>query len=395
MVDAKVETGTVADCFLRVDCGAVSRNLNVIRSKTKSRIMAVVKHGGYGLSLVEYARLLTGLGIEELAAGTCEEALTLRCCGIGVPVLLLTPQVSAEAVKELLRKGIMLTVGSAGQADAVRQAAEETGIEPKIHVKIDTGLGRYGFLPDALKDAGKAIAGMDVRGVYTHFSSPYANRRITYKQYAAFLQAVDQLKCLGVQTGELHCCASGGLLNYPEMHMDIVRIGSALIGRVPDAEKHGLVQASSLLAPVTAIKPPSALRIGYRGTVGLKRIALVGVLSMPGAFAMPPARRAFGLFREKQYAMINGCRAEVLGPLGIGALAVDLSGVRCKEGDLAKLNINPLHCAGFVRRIFDYGAEGCTESAVCAPQAEAGRAGLENGARAAVSCKDIANPAQP
>lgn len=344
-----------AESFLSVDCGAIARNLDALRGRTKSLLMAVVKHDGYGLTLTEYARLLVELGVEELAAGSCEEALALRRGGIAAPVLLLTPQVSDEAAAELLRRGVMLTVGSAGQAETVRRAAEATGIRPRVHIKIDTGLGRYGFSPAELADVPRAVGGMEVRGTYTHFSSPYADRGTTYRQYKAFAHAYERLKALGVDVGALHCCASGGFLHYPEIHMDAVRIGSALIGRVPGAQAFGLEPAASLVAPIAAVKSPAGFRIGYRGSVRPKKGARVAVLSVGYSFALLQSRRALGLVRERQFAVVNGRRAPVLGELGLGALAVDVSGIDCREGDIARLDANPLHCAGYVKRVFDYG----------------------------------------
>jgi alanine racemase len=357
-IGASEEPDEAADCRLRVDCQAIRRNLDALRRKTKSRIMAVVKNDGYGLSLLEYASLLAGFGIEDFAVGNCREALALRDAGIGAAVLLLTPQVSIPALRELLRRGVALTVGSLRQAEALRCAARETGIRPQVHIKIDTGLGRYGFAPDELQHAGQAVRGMEVLGTYTHFASPYADPKTTRRQYKAFLQAVGQLNCNGVKTGMLHCCASGGLLNYPEMHMDIVRPGSAILGRVPDAGKHGLAQAVFLEAPVLSIRPSTrGTRMGYRGAVGTGCSRRIGVVGVGGAFAFPREGRAKGMFAKRKYATVNGSRARVLGPLGIGALALDLTGVRCADGDTARLDVNPLHCAGFLRKAFDYGGE--------------------------------------
>lgn len=349
------ETGVPAAC-LSIDCFAIESNLDALRRKIKSRIMAVVKSNGYGLSLVEYARLLAGLGIEDFAVGSCEEALALRDAGIAAPVLLLTPQVSAEAVGELLRRDIMLTVGSLHQAEAARKAARDAGIQPKVHIKVDTGLGRYGFLPDDLQHVGTAVRDMDVRGVFTHFASPYADAKLTKKQYEVFLDSIRQLKSLGIKAEALHCCASGGMLNHPAMHMDMVRLGSALLGRVPNGRAHGLMPAVSLKAPVLAVKPSGkGLRIGYRGMVGTGISRRIGILPVGLACGLTPSRRAFGLLQHHQYAVINNNRARVLGPLGIGALAVDLTGVRCVEGDMAKLDVNPLYCAANIQRVYENG----------------------------------------
>lgn len=365
----------VSNCWLEIDCRAVKANLDALRSKTKSRLMAVVKHNGYGLSLLEYARLLTDLGVCELAAGTYEEAVALRDGGIDASILLLTPQASSANVVELMKRGVMLTVGSRAQAEAVRRAANETGLMPQIHIKLDTGLGRYGFQPEDLRYVPDAVQDMDIRGMYTHFSSPYSSERTTRRQYEAFARAVEQLEANHVSAETLHCCASGGLLNYPQMHLDMVRAGSALLGRVPNAHEHGLTPAVYLKAPVMAVKAArSSSGIGYGRAVGLKRSACVGVLSVGCASGLPAPRSMAGLMRRKQYAVVNNRRVEILGALGIGALAVDLTGIRCGEGDIARLEVNPLYCAANIERVYDRAESASAASLVKRCAAHAGAA---------------------
>lgn len=351
MIETSIEPELSA--YLSIDCYAIEHNLETLRKKTKSRIMAVVKNNGYGLSLLEYARLLAELGVDCFAAGSPEEAAALRDVGISAPLLLLTPQLSTQTVRKLIARDVMITVGSVPQAEAVRIAARELGVQPKIHLKVDTGLGRYGFLADDLQHVAPAVRDMDVRGIYTHFASPYTDTKMTRRQYEAFLEAVRQLKSTGVRAETLHCCASGGMLNHPDMHMDMVRLGSALLGRVPNGRANGLTQAVCLKAPVLAVKPASAARrfgYGQRVMAGFGR--RVGVLPVGQAFGVVTQKGFLGLCGRRHYAVINNKRAHVLGPLGIGAVAVDLTGVRCVEGDEAKLDVNPLHCAAGIRRIF-------------------------------------------
>lgn len=386
-----------ANCFLYVDCNAIGCNLETLRKKTKSKIMAVVKNNGYGLSLIEYARLLTGFGIGNLAAGSFEEAMALKKSGIGATVLLLTPQASAAAARELLLQGVVLTVGSVTQAEAVQHAAFETGLQPKIHIKIDTGLGRYGFVPDELQYVSAAVKGMDVQGVYTHFSSPYTNEKTTRRQFGIFLKSVEQLKYNGVATGTLHCCASGALLNFPDMHMDMVRAGSAILGRVPDARSFGLKPAVFLKAPIMAIKPAaSGSKIGYRSAVSLKRSARIGILSVGCACGLQPSRRTAGIFKQKQYAVINSQRAELIGPLGIGAMAVNLTGVECNEGDLARLDVNPLFCAANIQRVYDRNSSRFASDYPGKPlPARTGPSVFTAGRSAAVSSGDVTDSVRP
>jgi alanine racemase len=112
--------------------------------------------------------------------------------------------------------------------------------------------------------------------------------------------------------------------------------------------------AAALKAPITAIKsPPTVSRIGYHGSVRLKRVSRIGIINVGSACGLMPQRHFAGLIKTRQYAIVNNQCAEILGSLGIGSLALDLSGVRSLEGDLAEIDINPLYCTASIKRVFD------------------------------------------
>lgn len=336
----------LSNCYLEIDCDAIERNLRTLREKTRSRVMAVVKNNGYGLGLIPYARLLAQLGVTELAVGSYDEAMRLRREGVDLPLLLLTPQIHPGAVADLIRSDVTLTVGSAPQCRAAACAAEETGIRPSVHIKLDTGLGRFGFGVHELRDIKAATAAMEVWGVYTHFANPYGGFKTTRRQFDLFTRLVKELSWSGVHTGVLHCCASGALLRYTVMHLNMVRPGSALLGRVPGADGYGLTPALTLKAPILDIRTGGNRSIGYHGAVRLPGKTRAGILSVGDACGLSNGNGA------AQYTRVGGQRVRILGRLGIGCLAVDLSGIRCQEGDLAQMDINPLFCAADIPRIY-------------------------------------------
>jgi alanine racemase len=345
-------------CCMQINCDAIRANLAVLRHLASSRIMAVLKNDGYGLSLLGYARLLSQLGVTTFAVGTFEEALKLREDGIEGDVLLLTPQMALPVLRSMINNNIMLTVGSRAQAEAVLLAAQETKMPPLVHIMIDTGLGRYGFSTAEACEAAGILGSMHIMGTYTHFSAPYQNPWVTTQQYNAFLHAVDALRSRGIDTGILHCCASGAALSFPHMHLDMVRFGSALLGRVPQAGEFALQQAVALVAPINAIHETSSRsRLGYNGSIKLKKASKVGIVGAGTAYGYQQVRHCMGLLPSRQYADVGGQKAEVLGSLGINSLAINLTGIDCHETDRIKLAINPLHCAADLPRQFVRGGE--------------------------------------
>lgn len=132
---------------LVIDAAALARNLDRLRRAASARIIGVVKGNGYGLGLTDYARFLTEHGVDMLAVSTAEEAAALRQAGIAAEVLMLSSTAVPRDVAGLLDCGAILTVGSCAAAETVSAVAVEKGVTARVHVKLDTGMGRFGFLP--------------------------------------------------------------------------------------------------------------------------------------------------------------------------------------------------------------------------------------------------------
>ena len=239
-----------------VDSAALSRNIEKLRCFTSAQIIAVVKGNGYGLGMVPYARFLTAQGVALLAVSTAAEAAALRDAGITAELLMLSSTALPEEVAALLARDVILTVGSADAARAVSDAAAARGVTARVHVKLDTGMGRYGFLPQETAEAAallQALPALRVEGVFTHLSDA-ANAKCTALQYRRFTEGVRILQEAGIDTGLRHICASTAFLRYPEMHLDAVRLGSALLGRLSVPDTLGLERIGWLEAQVTELK---------------------------------------------------------------------------------------------------------------------------------------------
>lgn len=162
-------------CKLVIDTGALTRNLEKLRHYTSARIIAVVKGGGYGLGLAPYAQWLTAQGVDMLAVSSAAEAAALRDAGITADVLMLSSTALPEEVSALLARNVILTVGSFDAAHTVSAVAAQQGVTARVHIKLDTGMGRCGFLPGDVREAAallRFLPALRVEGVFTHFAMP-------------------------------------------------------------------------------------------------------------------------------------------------------------------------------------------------------------------------------
>lgn len=325
-----------------VDSAALSRNIEKLRRFTAAQIIAVVKGNGYGLGLVPYARFLTAQGVALLAVSTVEEAAALRAAGITAELLMLSSTALPEEIAALLARDVILTVGSADAARAVSDAAAARGVTARVHVKLDTGMGRYGFLPQETAEAAallQALPALRVEGVFTHLSDA-ANAKCTALQYRRFTEGVRILQEAGIDTGLRHVCASTAFLRYPEMHLDAVRLGSALLGRLSVPDTLGLERIGWLEAQVTELKTlPADWPVGYTSGVGVTEETNALRLRDRLRRVLHAGRRL--LRADVLTVLVNGCRCPVRGVVGATAIEADVTGVPCAVGDTARIEVRP------------------------------------------------------
>lgn len=240
------------------------------------------------------------------------------------------------------------------------------GLTAEAHIKLDTGMGRCGFLPSQLSELlplYTASAALRISGLYTHFSNPQSSRA-TKAQFRSFMRTAERIKRAGFDPGLLHCAGSEAFLRYPEMRCGAVRLGSAFLGRVSVGgcrlknavrclgsiselrilpRGHGVGYGSAWRAPRDT--RVALCNIGYYNGFGLERSC--------GAIQLPVMLRRilsalFSLGKHKAlYVEVSGQRCPVLGRVGMMSCVIDVSGCGCAEGDEASADINPLMLRGF------------------------------------------------
>ena len=350
----------------------ISRELleqNILQLKKQAKgvpIWAVIKGDGYGLGTLPLAELLADNGIERFCVTEVHEAELLRENGFRDAQILMLRSVSdRETLHRLLDLGVILTVGSWETAQMIDALARERADIAEVHIKIDTGMGRYGFLPSeterviALYREMKHLA---VGGIYTHFNCAFADDRLTKQEFAEFQNVIAQLRAAGLETGIVHCCNSSAFLKFPEMHCDGVRLGSAILGRMPFRTK--LRPVGYLESEVEELHiVPKGHSTGYGAVWTAKRetrLAIVPVGWYHGfhVSCRPDMTRARDclrsalsalkgiLRRQCIYVEINGKRCPVVGAIGMLHCAVDVTEINCKTGDRVIVQMNPLHQKG-------------------------------------------------
>ena len=281
-----------------VDLGAIAHNLEVVRHRSRTDVMAVVKADGYGHGATQVARAALDAGAAELGVATVDEALALRRAGITAPIIawLHTPTTDFVGAIEA---GVEVVVSSTRQLAQVSTAATSLGVPATIGVKADTGLGRGGATPTdwaELRDAvaRSAAAGTVVlRTAMTHLARGDEPHHPLNGQQVACLDArVAELARAGTAPQVVHASNSAAALTRPDFSRDLVRAGIAIYGRtpVPDIGDFGLRPALTLTAEIALIKRIAAGEgVSYNHTWTAPRDTTVAVVACGYADGVPRA----------------------------------------------------------------------------------------------------------
>ncbi len=244
--------------WAEIDLGNLKHNYFEIKRVLPegTGVIAVCKANAYGHGAAPVARRLEEIGADMIAVSCYEEALELKAAGIRAPLLLLSPSLPFMAA-DIARMGAIQAVGDLEVAKRMSAALEGTGLTLGIHVKLETGMGRIGFntadesAADQLRELTN-LPNLRVCGVFTHFASADdpGQENYTLTQLDRFTKTADAVEAAsGASLGPRHCSNSGGVVNYPQAHMDLVRPGLLLYGVYPGAEKGGMD-----LRPVMTVK---------------------------------------------------------------------------------------------------------------------------------------------
>ncbi len=223
--------------WLEISLPAIAANTHTVLSKTGVPLMAVVKADAYGFGAVAVARAALAAGAAWLAVARFNEAEALRWAGITAPVLVFGG-VTPPDVDRAIQLGVALTLHSFESAGLYAQRARELGAQVEAHLKVDTGMGRFGVFAEdvpALAQRSLELGGIHIGGIYSHLSQvdSQPDDDLTPRQLGRFSEALRGLRGCGIEPEWVHCSNSAAAFGCPAAHFNLVRAGSALLGIRP------------------------------------------------------------------------------------------------------------------------------------------------------------------
>jgi alanine racemase len=314
--------------YAEVNLDAVASNVSAIKRHIGSAVVliAVVKANAYGHGALEVARTALSHGAERLAVARIEEGIQLRAAGLTAPILIMnyTPP---EHVGKAVDHDLTLTLTELPAAERLSQQAQSQGKTVQVHVKVDTGMGRFGLLPHEVVPFVEQLAALpniEMEGLYSHFAvADLVDKTYTWQQFELFETVLDRLHTAGHQVSLRHIANSAATLDLPAVHLDAVRVGIALYGLRPSDEVEPallLKSALTLKSQVARVRSlPAGASISYGRTY---------ITPRPMSVALVPVGYGDGYHRlisNHGAVLIHGQRAPVVGRVCMDQFVVDIS----------------------------------------------------------------------
>ncbi|HEX6479550.1 MAG TPA: alanine racemase, partial [Ktedonobacteraceae bacterium] len=326
--------------WVEIDLSAIANNIRQIQALVgpRVRILASLKADAYGHGALKVARTVLHNGASMLGVATVSEATPLREAGISAPILVFG-YVPLWQMREAVRLGLSITLYSIESAQALSRAALALGKTVKVHVKVDTGMGRLGIRSEEVEDVIQLVneithlPGLDLEGIFTHFamadSSNLSHARLQLNRFQHVLQVLGEGD---IHPELVHAANSAAILSLPEAHFDMVRPGIALYGLDPSAEvrlPEGFRPALAFKTQVAQVKViPEGECISYGCTYTTERPTTVGVLPVGYADGFRRAPTNWGS------VLIHGQEAPLLGRVCMDQSIVNVSHIpQTRVGD--------------------------------------------------------------
>ncbi len=322
--------------WAEINLDALAANYREIRSITdsSSKIMAVVKADAYGHGFLEVARTLEHEGVDAFAVALYEEGLQLRSAGFRQPILVLGA-VPEEQYAACIHNRISMTVFSDETAEKISRIADAMGTTARIHIKVDTGMSRIGYVVDGQNDGNvideiieiSKLPCIKVEGIFSHFStSDETDSAYTRLQLKRFLSVCEKLKENGMTDIIRHIANSAAIMMYPEAHLDMVRPGIILYGLYPsddvDKSRLKLIPAMTLKTQITHIKTLDAGRGVSYGKEYITEGKVI-VATIPVGYADGYVRS----IAKDGKVLVKGEKVKILGRICMDQCMIDVTNV--------------------------------------------------------------------
>ena len=333
---------------LVIEKDKIVHNLQVIREKAGGgELIAVLKADAYGLGLLPMAGLLREQGVRRFGVTEPRDAARLREAGfVEEEILMLRSTSLREDIQIIVDSLATAAVGSYDAAVALSGAAEEQGTALDVHLEIDTGMGRYGFMPSEIErilSIYRYMGSLNVTGMFTHFPSAFSNKKATLAQQQALLDTAAKVRQAGFEPGMLHAANSAALFHCGLPPLDGVRVGSAISGRTTGVG----------YGPAFVTRKPTQIAViplGYWEGFLVEKSR--DSYRFRDAFRYCLGDAAKWLRRKRFYVTINGRRARVLGHVGLNHVTADVTQIECHPGDPVAMDVSPMFVPEQIPRVY-------------------------------------------
>lgn len=328
-----------AEINLDAICNNVKETMKTVGEKVD--VLAIIKADAYGHGALRTAKALSEIGITNFGVATTEEAMQLRRNGIDGKILILNYTFDESYVR-IIDNAITSTVFEYNHAKRLNDIAGILGKKADVHIKLDTGMGRVGFVPseESFETVRKIynLENIDVSGIYTHFAcADMEDKAMTYKQIEKFDSFCKKLEDKGIRIPVKHLCNSAGIMEFPSAYANMVRNGIITYGLYPsdevDKTKISLTPAMSIKSHVVYVKDvPADFTVSYGATY---------VTDKPTKIATIPIGYADGYPRNlsnKGRVIIKGKSAPIIGRVCMDQMMVDVTGIEdVIQGDVVTI----------------------------------------------------------
>jgi len=325
-----------------VDLSAIKFNLQLLKKTSGTKLLAVVKADAYGHGLVPVAQAALAAGADYLGVALLEEAITLREAGIDAPILAWLVQPGSDFARAI-ELDIELAAASLKALQEISDAT--TSKKARVHLEVDTGMSRGGFLSEWENLTAKDLAGVEVVGIYSHFArADEPEEKQNQDQLERFNAMVKKVHSLGFPSVIRHLSNSAATLKNHSAAFDMVRTGISMYGLSPDVQtlgsssSLGLRPAMQLRAALYLVKDvPAGTPVGYGATESTSTDTRLGVVAMGYADGIPRIAHAAGVW-------IAGKRAPIIGRVSMDQFVVDLGAAStAQSGDWVTIFGNGSH----------------------------------------------------
>jgi len=315
--------------WTEINLDAIANNVKNIKQLIgeKIELMAVVKGNAYGHDILEVSSVVLKNGASRLAVARLEEGIFLRKAGITIPILVLGLTLEQQ-VELLVSYNITPTVCKYEMIEKLSKFAVKKDKTVKVHIKVDTGMGRIGIFPNHVLDfvkKVKALKNIEIEGIFTHFSvADEKDKTYTEEQFRKFMGVLSTLEREGIKIPIKHVGNSATLLDFPHMWLDLVRTGISVYGLYPSTEVQKtvkLIPAHSFKTQIVFLKELSAGEYISYGRIYTTTKRRTKVASLPVGYADGYKR----LLSNQGEVLVRGRRFPVIGRVCMDQCMIDVT----------------------------------------------------------------------